>query len=130
MNIYNYLDARYNISKRQISLNEIKPTLEKLINFELQNFIADIFANIYDGRKEYFVAADREIDFIITQRNKPVVIGEVKWTKLSSKDVSRFKETAKDFYCKKIIVCREGFNDPEIEIIDSNKLIGISRKAN
>ena len=53
MNIYYYLDSRYDISNRTISLEEIRPTLQNIINLEIQNFIADLFAEIYEGRKEY-----------------------------------------------------------------------------
>ncbi|MBU3957676.1 MAG: AAA family ATPase, partial [Nanoarchaeota archaeon] len=70
MNIYYYLESRYSINSRDISFEEAKPTLEKLINLEIQNFIADFFAEKESGRKEYYVSPEKEFDFIITKRNR------------------------------------------------------------
>ncbi len=122
MNIYYYLEDRYDISNREISFNELKPTLEKLINFEIQNFIADLFANKYEGRKEYFVAADKEIDFIITQRNKAIIVGEVKWKKLVSKDIEKFKRNSDVFSCKKVIIGKKGIKSKNVR--DSSTTVG------
>ncbi|MEK6857020.1 MAG: AAA family ATPase, partial [Nanoarchaeota archaeon] len=76
MNVYYYLNDRYDLD-REPSFEELKPTIQKLINLEVQNFIADLFSEIIGGRKEYYVSKDKEIDFIITKRNKAVLIGEV-----------------------------------------------------
>ena len=108
MNVYYYLDSRYNISSREISLDEIKPTLEKLINLEIQNFIADFFAQTENGRKEYYISSEKEFDFIITKRNRLEIIGEVKWKKAESKDINRFTESSRDFGGRKIIIFKHG----------------------
>lgn len=104
MNIYYYLDSRYNISSREISLEEIKPTLEKLINLEIQNFIADFFAEKSNGRKEYYISPEKEFDFIITKRNKLEIVGEVKWKKAALQDIEKFREKTKDLSGRKIII--------------------------
>ncbi len=108
MNIFYYLDSRYNIGSREPSLEEIRPTLEKLINLEIQNFIADMFAERIGGRKEYFISPDREFDFIITKRNKLEVVGEVKWKGAELRDINRFMKTTMHLPCKKVIVFRSG----------------------
>ena len=124
MNIYYYLDSRYNISDRAISLEEIKPKLQKLINFEIQNFIADLFSELYEGRKEYLVSQDREVDFIITLRNKPEIIGEVKWKKLEQEDINKFKRNSEGLSGKKILFCKNSeIKDKEIEIIEPKNLV-------
>lgn len=107
MNIFYYLDDRYNIAERQVSLQEIKPTLRKLLTLEVQNFCADIFSTVYQGRKEYFIGPKKEIDFIITQRDTPVCIGEVKWGRLQPEHLRRFKAIANDFSCDKAIIATE-----------------------
>lgn len=43
--------------------------------------MADLFASIYKGKKEYYIKPSKEIDVIITVRNKAVLAGEVKWGK-------------------------------------------------
>jgi len=131
MNIYYYLDSRYDISNRTISLEEIRPTLQNIINLEIQNFIADLFAEIYEGRKEYFVSPNKEIDFIITKRNKLEIIGEVKWKITNLEDVSKFKENSKRFNGKKVLICKKSkykINNNSIEIIDVQNLIKLVKK--
>ncbi len=108
MNIYYYLESRYNINSREISLSEAKPTLEKLINLEIQNFIADFFAEKEGGRKEYYVSPQKEFDFIITKRNRLEIVGEVKWKKAEAKEMGKFADNAKELPGRKIIIFREG----------------------
>ncbi len=108
MNVYYYLENRYNINSREISFEEIKPTLEKQVNLEIQNFIADFFAEKEGGRKEYYVSPQKEFDFIITKRNRLEIVGEVKWKKAEAKEMENFAENAKELPGKKIIIFREG----------------------
>ena len=122
MNIYYYLDDRYDIGNREVSLEEMKPTLQKLINFEIQNFIADFFAEKLLGRKEYFISPSKEVDFIITKRNKPILVGEVKWKMLSKLDIEKFKKSSSNFSCSKVLVCKKGAKTDELEIISAKEL--------
>lgn len=129
MNIYYYLESRYNISERTTSLEEIRPTLQKAIHLEIQNFIGEVFSNLYEGRKEYFISNDREIDFIITIRNKPAIVGEVKWKELDKKDISKFKNNSDNLYGKKVLFCKGSkFIDHEVEIITPEKLLSSLRE--
>lgn len=129
MNIYYYLDSRYDISNRTISLDEVKPTLEKLMHLEIQNFIADLFAELYNGRKEYYISMDKEVDFIITKRNKAEVIGEVKWKKITKEDIVKFRRNSDSLYGKKILVCKSGESQQEIEVKSPKELIALAQKA-
>lgn len=124
MNIYYYLDSRYDISSREISLEEIKPTLQKLINFEIQNYMADLFSELFEGRKEYFISPDKEVDFIITKRNKNEIVGEVKWKKVGREDLNRFKINSENLFGKKILLCKGSSIEKadEAEIITPKKL--------
>lgn len=108
MNIYYYLESRYGINSREISFEEAKPTLEKLVNLEIQNFVADFFAEKEGGRKEYYISPQKEFDFIITKRNKLEIVGEVKWKKAEAKEMEKFTDNAKELSGKKIIIFREG----------------------
>ncbi len=129
MNIYYYLDNRYNISNRNTSLEEVKPTLQKLINLEIQNFIADLFSELYEGRKEYFVSPDKEVDFIITKRNKLEIIGEVKWKLADKEDVIKFLKNSERFNGKRILVCKNSrIADNNVEIISSKDLMSLVKK--
>lgn len=123
MNIFYYLDDRYDITDREVSFEEIKPTLNRLINLEIQNFLADFFAEKFAGRKEYFLPPSKEIDFIITQRNKPIVVGEVKWKNISKEDIENFKRSSADFFRRKILICKEGIKSNEVEVLNSKEVI-------
>ena len=126
MNLYYYLEDRYNIANREVTLDEMKPTLQKLINLEIQNFIADVFAEYHKGRKELFFTHDEEIDFIITKRNKASVVGEVKWKDLSEKDINRFEKKTSRFFCRKIIVGKKIDSRPgKVEALDSKDIVGM-----
>ncbi len=118
MNIYYYLDSRYDISNREISKDEAKPTLEKLINLEIQNFVADFFAEKEGGRKEYYISPEKEFDFLITKRNRLELVGEVKWKKAELKDIEKFHETAQHLPGKKIVIFRQGKAERSINAED------------
>ncbi len=123
MNLFYYLEDRYSITARDISLIELKPTIDKVLSLELQNFIGEIAARKLSGRKEYFVAPAREIDFIITQRNKPLAVGEVKWKNISSADIEQFNKSTFDFSCRKIIIGKSGTSTSAVEVWDSKKIV-------
>jgi len=118
MNIYYYLDSRYNISDRDIGVEEVKPTIEKLINLEIQNFIADFFAEKAGGRKEYYISPEKEFDFIITKRNKPEIVGEVKWKNANKKDTGKFMKKAEHLPCKKLVIFKRGTAEGSINAED------------
>lgn len=121
MNMYYYLDSKYDFS-RNPSYEEVMPTIEKLKTFAVENFIGDLFAEILRGKKEVLKTAEREIDFIITVRNKPIIVGEVKWGKLTKKDVEKFLSKSEDFYCRKIIFTKKKRNFDGVEILEADDL--------
>ena len=127
MNIYYYLDSKYAVSNRDVSFDEVSPTLQRLVNTEIQNFVGDLFAWLYDGRKEYYVSPTEEVDFIITRRNRVEVVGEVKWKRLGKRDIRTFKEKTRDMHGKKVLICKEAqIRDDEIDIVDSRRLISLA----
>ncbi|MBI5393643.1 ATP-binding protein [Candidatus Woesearchaeota archaeon] len=129
MNIYFYLESKYDISSRPTSLEEIKPTLQKLIQLEIQNVIADLFAELYSGRKEYYICGDKEVDFVITKRNKTEIIGEVKWKKIEQKDINHFQRNAIELFGKKVLICKNKYATKEdVEIITPQELIAKVKK--
>ncbi len=129
MEAFYYLSDRYNFEETSVSLNEVKPTLEKLRNLGIQHWIAGLFAEIYHGQKEYFVSPSKEIDFIITVRKKPIIVGEVKWGKYNNKDILKFKEKSKHIKAEKVFIVKEKLTsgDKEIKIIDSHDLAKLAK---
>ncbi|MBU4265806.1 MAG: AAA family ATPase [Candidatus Altiarchaeales archaeon] len=124
MEAFYYLSDRYDFKEVDVSLKEVRPTLEKLRNLAVQNWVADLFAETYQGRKEYFVTPEKEIDFIITIRKKPVVVGEVKWGRYNKGDIEKFKEKTRFIKTEKVFIVKEkmGIEDKEVKIIDARDM--------
>lgn len=106
MEAFFYLADRYGFEDRDVSFEEARPTIEKLRNFAVQNFIGDLFASAYNGKKEYYVTPSKEMDFIITVRNKAVLIGEVKWGKYDSNDLKKFVDKTTFIKAEKIFITK------------------------
>ena len=121
MEAFFYLADRYGFEDRDVSFEEARPTIEKLRNFAVQNFIGDLFASAYHGKKEYYVTPSKELDFIITVRNKAVIIGEVKWGKYDSNDLKKFVEKTTFIKAEKIFITK---NKNEIKI-DNVKIMDV-----
>lgn len=121
MEAFFYLADRYGFEDRDVSFEEARPTIEKLRNFAVQNFIGDLFASAYHGKKEYYVTPSKELDFIITVRNKAVIIGEVKWGKYDSDDLKKFMEKTTFIKAEKIFITK---NKNEIKM-DNIKIMDV-----
>ena len=92
--------------------------------------MADLFSEIYDGRKEYFVSPDKEIDFIITKRNKAEIIGEVKWKIIDSEDISKFLLNSERFSGKKVLICKNSkVKSDQVQILIPQDLIDLVKKS-
>ncbi|EDY36532.1 Archaeal ATPase family [Aciduliprofundum boonei T469] len=123
--MFYYLDSRYDLS-REITYDEVKPTLDKLHNLAIERFVADLFAELYGGRVEYLKEANREIDILITKRNKPIIVGEVKWGKATKKDIENFEKKTENFYCRKIFFTRRKIKSMgEIEVLTPEDLLQV-----
>ncbi len=132
MEAFFYLADRYNFEERDVSFEEIALTIEKLRNLAIQNFIADLFASVHKGKKEYYATPSNELDFIVTVRNKPILIGEVKWGKYDYSDIRKFSEKASSVYddVKKIFVTskKRQTNDIEnVKIMDAEDILSLIR---
>ena len=121
MEAFFYLADRYGFEDREVSFEEAMPAIEKLRNFAVQNFIGDLFASAYHGKKEYYVTPSKELDFIITVRNKAVIIGDVKWGKYDSDDLKKFVEKTTFIKAEKIFITK---NKNEIKI-DNVKIMDL-----
>lgn len=123
MKLYYYLDSRYDLEDREPSVEELSPTIRRLNDMAVEEFIADLMAEVIGGRVELMKDRDREIDIFITKRNKPVLVGEVKWGKSGKGDLLSFKEKVTDLYCKKIFFSRKKMGDDEITVVTPETLL-------
>jgi len=122
MELYYYLDEKYNIESSKTTL--IKEVINEKIPFHIQFFAGELMAEILDGTFRYHMTKDFDIDIVITKRNRPVFIGEVKWTnKIKQNDISKFLKNTENFNCKKALISRSFFKTKDIEIITPSKLL-------
>lgn len=124
MEAFYYLCDRYDFEETDVSFREVKPTLERLRNLAIQDWVADLFAEVYQGRKEYLMAAGDEVDFVITLRGKPLAMGEVKWGRYGRGDIEGFKRKVEPLKGQKFFVTREktGMSDEGIRVVDAGEL--------
>jgi len=85
------------------------------------------FAYAYNGKKEYYVTPSKEMDFIITVRNKAVLIGEVKWGKYDSNDVKKFVEKSAFIKAEKIFITQNKTETKmdKIKIMDVDDILAM-----
>jgi hypothetical protein len=102
----------------------------KTLGFAVQNFVADLFAESLEGRKE--CSFEPEIDFITTKGRgrTPVVVGEVKWGAWGKSDVENFLQKAEGFSCRKVFVVREKrkIDVNGAEILDQKDLVAMAKR--
>lgn len=88
-----------------------------------------MFASTCNGKKEYYVTPSKEIDFIITVRNKAVLVGEVKWGKYDVGDVKKFSEKSNSIKADKIFIITKKKKGPRIDdvkIMDADDILAMS----
>ena len=125
--LFYYLADRHTIESRDVPLSEVKENISKTLNFAVQNFIADLFVENLEGRKEY--SFNPEIDFIITKGRKrmPLLVGEVKWGKWKNSDIRNFMEKVKGFSCRKVFIVKKKrqIKINGVEILDWKDLLAM-----
>jgi AAA+ ATPase superfamily predicted ATPase len=130
MEAFYYLADRYAFDEVEVSFEEVRPTLERLVDMHVQDFVSQLFAEREGGARMYYFTPDGEIDFIITVRGRPRLVGEVKLGKVSDRDLKRFEETASIFPdAEKVLVCNEEREWPGITVLTPEKLVGLKPVA-
>ncbi len=127
MKLYYYLESRYDLENREVQPEEMEPTVNRLVQLAVEEFLADLIGEMVQGRVEILKKKDLELDIFITRRNKPYLVGEVKWGKADVKDIEHFKEKVEDFACRKVFITRERLEDDEIRILGSEDILNAAR---
>lgn len=115
MVLFFYLQDKYGIADRKFTIDEVEPAASVQLSFGIENYIADMMVDSIGGKKEFLKDHKREIDILITKRNKPTLLGEVKWGRVKKADAESFLETTKDFRCRHILFTK---NKPSWAISD------------
>jgi hypothetical protein len=126
--LFYYLESRYSISDGHVPYEGIRPTAENVLRTGIEAFVADLLVEVTGGRKELIKTSDREIDVLVTVRNKPALVGEVKWGKVSGADVDNFLEKVKGLKCRKVFVCRRRIKDDRVEVLTPVDLVRMAEE--
>jgi AAA+ ATPase superfamily predicted ATPase len=128
MELYYYLDEKYGMERQQPDL--VQEVIQERLPFHVQFFLGELLADYHQGTFRYFMSKDYDIDIIITKRNRPVFIGEVKWSKhVSHADISRFLRNTERFTCPKAILSRVPVDTTEVKIITPNELLKMIQQS-
>lgn len=126
--MYYYLDSRYDISNRPMDHREVSPAAEGLLRTGIEEFVGDLLAEIVGGRKQILKEAEREVDVLIIFRNRPAIVGEVKWGKVNKADVSRFLSKVEGMRCRKVFVSRAPIESDEVEVLTPDDLVNMAKE--
>jgi AAA+ ATPase superfamily predicted ATPase len=130
MEAFYYLADRYAFDELEVSFEEVRPTLERLVSMHVQDFVSQLFAEREGGTRMYYFTPERELDFVITARGRPRLVGEVKLGKVDDRDLRRFEEGAAVFPdAEKVLVCNEEREWPGITVLTPEKLVGLKPVA-
>lgn len=107
METYYYLVDRHNIDERDVTLDEVRENLRKMVCLQIERFFAEAFKIEHGGNREY--SLEPEIDFIITKGRKriPIIFGEVKWGKGSIRGGRKLIEKAEGLNVDLILIAKE-----------------------
>ena len=89
-----------------------------------------MFAELYEGRKEYFISPEKEVDFMITARNRLEIVGEVKWKNITADDLGKFRKNSERFPGRRVIMGKESsITAPDLEVMLPAALIAQVQKG-
>jgi hypothetical protein len=122
MDLYYYIDEKYGIESENPTL--IKEVWNDRMPVHIQFFLGEFMAELLDSTFRYVMTKDYDIDIILTKRNKPVFVGEVKWKKtVDNFDVNRFLSNVEKFDCRKAIISKVPVKTKDVEVITPDILL-------
>ncbi len=101
IDIYYYLDEKYNFSEQDLS----RKYFEEKIPKHVEMFIRNLLAKIFGKGVAMYQKADREVDILLLDFNRIFLVGEVKWKKnITRKDVKKAEKNLEHFRAKKVLI--------------------------
>lgn len=129
MEAFYYLADRYAFDEAEVQLAEILPTLERLHTMHVQDFVAQLLAELRGGSRAYYFTPKQELDFLITVRGRPQLVGEVKLGSVAKRDVEKFLDVAEIFPdAEKVLVCKGKIKEPGITSLTPEGLLKLSKE--
>ncbi len=96
MKLYFYADEKYNFTE-EASMEKAKLILDELMPKIIESNVREFIANKYGLREAILSEKDREIDLFLLKFKKPYLIGEVKWGKLTYRNLENIKIKLKTY---------------------------------
>jgi hypothetical protein len=128
---YYYLDTKYGFSEREIAVGEIKKVINTLLPRHIENFFGNILSKIFNLKREVFKEKDYDIDIVLSDLKKPKIVAEVKWKKITKKDLEKIYQNLNRINAeKKILIIpqkeQSGYKNIQIwDIQDISKMIKV-----
>jgi len=93
LRIFFYADEKYNLSERKASRQELLRIIDELMPRIVEDSVREFLAEKYGLRESVLQTKDFDVDGCLLKFNKPEVAMEVKWGRVSDKDVRKAEET-------------------------------------
>jgi len=126
MDLFFYLDAKYGITERGVSEEQMKEVMRRKLPLHVEQFFGDLLSKVFGLWKERIVEKDYEVDIALTDFRKLKVVSEVKWKELREAELKRIENVLNRFDCKRILIVprRDAVRDLEgIEVWDINTIL-------
>ncbi len=99
--LYYYLDEKYNFSEVNLDEKYFKEKLTK----HVESFFRDLLADLFKKRSFIISKPEQEIDIALADFKKLKVIAEVKWkSHINKQELKKIEEKFEEFDCKKILI--------------------------
>jgi len=129
MELYYYLEERYGLESEEDAV--IRAVIEDRVPIHVESFLGELMADLLGGVNRYHVTKDFDIDILITKRNTPIFVGEVKWKKKVGKgEVFKFLNRVQDYSCPKAIISKTPIETEDVDIYTPERILAMVRDRN
>lgn len=104
LRIFFYADEKYNLSERKTSKQELLRIIDELMPRIVEDSVREFLAEKYGLRESVLQTKDFDVDGCLLKFNKPEVAIEVKWGRVSDRDVKKAEETLSKISSKRKIL--------------------------
>ncbi|MEM4762168.1 MAG: AAA family ATPase, partial [Thermofilum sp.] len=113
--IYYYADEKYNISERKVGREEILRIIDELMPRIVEDEVREFLAEKHGLRESVIEAKDFEVDGCLLRFNKPEIALEVKWGRVSGRDIKRVEEKLSKVPSARRVLFVQDKNDVEVK---------------
>ena len=106
MTFYYYIESKYGLERGLPFFDEMKENLIRIHSLCMEHYLVKAYAGKLGGSLRY--SFEPEFDgIVVSRRDRPISVIEVKWKELRQGDINNFEEKSNEFDCEKIILTRK-----------------------